>query len=55
MLKSSLFQISLEHNVKIDIRVWLSVDREGEKEGLTKVTIAYILGLLMVLKVKKMP
>lgn len=45
MLKSRVFPVSLEHNVKIDVRVWLFVDRKGKKEGLTKaITVACYLG-----------
>lgn len=49
-------QVSLEHDVKINIEVGLLVDRKGEKEGLLKaVTIEYVLGPLRGLKVKKTP
>lgn len=45
MMKSRLLPVSLEHNVKIDVGVWLFVDRKGEKEGLTKaITVTCYLG-----------
>lgn len=43
MLKSMLLPVSLEHTVKIDVGVWLFVDRKGEKEGLTKVITIVLL------------